>query len=285
MNKKVFMLRMMQLCPDRVFNTMIFLMKLKYLPHFKKPRSLNEKINFIKLYSQNKLRETVADRIKVRSYVVDKNTGCDIIKLLWEGKNLDIDSYQNLPTKFVVKANHGSGMVKIINKNTTSYKELKSEINQWLEYDYGKLTRQWVYKNLEKKFIVEEFIEFGGEDLPDYKFFCFNGKVNLIQVDLDRFNGHKRNLYDKNFNLLDVRYIYENGEKIPKPELLDKAIHIAERLSEDFDFIRVDLYILNNKIYFGEMTNTPENGMGSFYPKSYDFYLGSKIKFNKELAE
>lgn len=285
MNNKILVLKMMQIIPDYIFNSIIFTYKLKYLPRFKKPRSLNEKINYIKLYSENRLRETVADRIKVRDYVRDKSAGCELIKLLWQGRYLDPNSYNKLPKKFVIKANHGSGMVRIVDKNTTTYQTLISEISEWMNYDYGKLTRQWMYKNLEKKFIVEEFIEFGSRDLPDYKFFCFNGKVELIQVDLDRFNGHKRNLYDNNFKLLDERYIYENGDNISKPKLLDKAIQIAEKLSEEFDFIRVDLYILNNRIYFGEMTNTPENGIGSFYPKEFDFYLGSKLKFEKELTK
>ena len=282
MKLKLIILRLLLVIPDSLFNRILFFIKLKYIPHFKNPRSFNEKINHIKLYSNYYLREIVADRLKVRDYVVNKKTECQLIDLLWIGKDFTKDVYDSLPRKFVIKANHGSGMVKIVDKEQITFEKLSSEIENWLKFDYGKLTRQWVYQNLEKKFIVEKFIEYKDGDLPDYKFFCFNGKVELIQVDLDRFHGHKRNLYDRDFNLLNVRLLYENGERIKQPALLFKAIEISEKLSEEFDFIRVDLYILDDKVYFGEMTNTPENGMGRFIPKEFDFKLGEKLVFDKE---
>lgn len=284
MKIKIFILKILLIIPDKIFSSILFLFKLNYIPKFKNPRSFNEKINYIKLYSNYKLRELVADRVKVRDYVKSKNTACNLINLLWQGKDFSYDVYNNLPSKFVVKANHGSGMVKVVDKNEITYDQLIKDIKWWLKFDYGKLTRQWVYKNLEKKYIVEEFINSGFNDIPDYKFFCINGKVELVQVDLDRFHEHKRNLYTRNFELLDAELFYKKGYHIEKPILFSKAVEIAERLSEDFDFIRVDLYILDNAIYFGELTNTPGNGFEFFKPRKFDFDLGDKIKFIKEFS-
>ena len=278
------LLRVLVVIPDKIFNTIIFFIKLRYIPRFKNPRSFNEKINYIKLYSNYKLREVVADRIKVRDYVESKNTDCNLVKMLWSGNEFTEKIYNELPNKFVIKANHGSGMVKIVDKSNANFKEISSVISPWLDYEYGLLTRQWVYKNLERKFVIEEFLQCEYDDLPDYKFFCFNGKVEFIQVDLDRFHGHKRNIYDKDFNQVDVQYYFEKGPEIQKPVLLNDAVKIAEKLAEDFDFIRVDLYIMDNDIYFGEMTNTPENGFGYFKPKKFDFEIGEKLNFIKEYS-
>lgn len=284
MKIKKLILRIMLIIPDKMFNALIFLIKLGYVPRFKNPRSFNEKINYIKLYSNYKLRELVADRIKVRDYVLSKNTDCKLIGLLWHGRNFNRNIYEKLPNRFVIKANHGSGMVKIVNKNEVTYDELMKIITDWLSYDYGKLTRQWVYNKLEKKLIVEEYIGYDNRGLHDFKFFCINGTVELVQVDIDRFHDHKRNLYNKEFNLLNIKLTYENGPAIEKPDFYKKAVEIAEKLSEDFDFIRVDLYITEEGVYFGEMTNIPGNGFESFSQKDFDFELGKKIKFIKEIT-
>lgn len=125
---KIFILKILRIIPDKLFNTILFIKKLKYFPKFKKPRSFNEKINYIKLYSRNQLREIVADRIKVRKYVENKNTSCKLIPLLWEGKYFNKEVYDSLPNKFVIKANHGSKMVKIVDKNRTNYFEVNNDI-------------------------------------------------------------------------------------------------------------------------------------------------------------
>ena len=112
---------------------------------------------------------------------------------------------------------------------------------------------------------------------PDFKFFCMNGKVQLIQVDIDRYTDHKRNLYDRNFSKLDATLIYPSGYDIEKPKLLNDAIVISEQLSRQFDFIRVDLYLVKNKIIFGELTFCPSTGYGRFTPDEFDFDLGEKL--------
>jgi len=282
MSKKLLLAKLLSFIPDKIFNTLLFRYKIGIWPNFTHPRYYSEFINHIKLYSDNSLRKIVADRIKVRDYVKNKSPECSLIYILWMGEELTIEVYNDLPEKFVIKANHGSGMVLIVDKNKTSFDDVYKLTEKWKKIDYGKITRQFVYNELDKIIIVEEFININSKVLPDFKFLCINGQIEFVQVDLDRFGEHRRNIYDQNFNLLDVTLEYKPGQNIKKPLLFDKAKEIAKKLSEDFDFIRVDLYITDDNVYFGELTNTPGNGFEKFTPLSFDLELGKKIKLNKE---
>ena len=269
----------LKLLPDKIFTYIVFMIKLKYVPNFNEPKSLNEKLNYIKLNKTlYQLRCMVADRLKVRDYVLNKSENCNLIKNLWAGVDFTKEIWDDLPKRFVLKANHGSGMVSIVNKDQDQFSDIQKLTSEWLKQDYTSRAREWFYADLEKILIVEEFIEFENDVPPDYKFLCMNGKVTMVQVDLDRFKGHLRNLYDREFNRMDGELIYQQGYKIEKPPLYEKAIIIAEELSTEFDFIRVDLYLLDDKIYFGELTNIPESGTGKLRPRSLDFKLGEKLK-------
>lgn len=267
-------LLILKIIPDYLFNFLIFWFKVGYLPNFKKPKSLNEKINFIKLYSENKIMSLFADRLKVRNYVVHKAPNCQLVNILWEGIDFHVDIYNLLPVKFVLKANHGSGMVKVVDKNYDNYENLKLLCDNWKTIDYGMLTRQQFYS----KIIVEEFLQFQDGVPPDYKFFCLNGKVHFVQVDLDRFVNHTRLIFDAEFNM---KILYENTGVIDKPSLFLEAKEIAEQLSNDVDFLRVDLYIFKDKVVFGELTNTPGNGFEPIIPQENDFYYGSLLELKK----
>ena len=251
-----------------------------YIPNFKNPRSFSEKINYIKLYKINELREKIVDRIWVRDYVKQKAQECKLIENLWVGKEFTKEVWNNLPQEFVIKGNHGSGMVKVVNKKENSFLEILDLTKIWMKTDYAKLGREWFYNKVEPLIIVEEKLKFNDDIPPDFKFFCFNGKVEIVQVDTERFIKHKRDMYDRDFNILDVKYIFERGQKIEKPLRYDQAVKIAEKLSQDFDFIRVDLYLLDDAVYFGELTNVPGNGVENFEPKSFDFELGKKLVLN-----
>lgn len=257
----------------------MFIFRHRYVPNFKSPRSFNEKINYLRLYNRNSLRSLIADRLKVRDYIKSKTSQCSFPKIYWHGVDFTPEVWKSLPEKFVIKANHGSKMVKIIDKKDSDYEEIKLLTDCWLKSDYAKYGREWWYKDLKRFLIVEEKLEFEGDVPPDYKFFVCNGRVEMIQLDLDRFKIHRRNLYDRDFNLLDVELTIpsDKTKAVIKPESFEIAINIAEQLGTDFDFIRVDLYLLQNKVYFGELTNAPCNGIIRITPKSFDYYLGSKL--------
>lgn len=263
---------------DKQIAVIRFIIKQCYIPHFKNPRSLSEKINYIKLYNRNPLRELVADRLKVRNYVVQKCPSINFPTVYWHGIDFNKDIWDSLPEKFVIKANHGSNMVKIINKSKISFNEIVPVLNKWLNRDYSRYGREWFYKKLDKYIIAEEMLINENISPPDFKFFVLNGKCEFIQIDTNRFTNHKRNLYTVAFEEMDVRLVYPPWcDNIKKPKIFEKAVSTAEKLAVDFDFIRVDLYLLNNEIYFGELTNMPENGFGKFTPKSFDFDMGSKL--------
>lgn len=268
---------------DYWFNYIMFISKVHYFPNFLSPRSLNEKLNYIKIHKTNyNLRCCLSDRLKVRNYVKEKTPECELIDILWTGNYFTIEVWDSLPEKFVIKANHGSGMVKVVNKKYDTHVETQFVCNNWLKIDYSKIGKEWFYYNLDRILIVEEYLEFSGDVPPDFKFFCMNGKIELVQVDLDRFSGHTRNLYDKNFNRIDGELLYPQGYDIEKPNMYNHALNIAVKLSQEFDFIRVDLYLLDNKIYFGELTNIPGNGTEKFKPKKLDFELGKKLELSYE---
>ena len=143
--------------------------------------------------------------------------------------------------------------------------------------DYGLRKREWAYVNIKRKLIIEPLLRDADGQLPDdYKFHMIHGKCAFIQVDRERFRHHSRTLYDPDWSLLPVSYQYRQGEKVEKPDQLDYMLDLARRLSRPFDYIRVDLYEIDGKVYFGELTNYPESGHGTFDPVSFDFELGKK---------
>lgn len=271
-------IKFLRFLPDSSFIFLAFVARLKYVPNFNSPKSLNEKINYIKLSRElYDLRCLVSDRIRVREYVAERSNGCKLIPVIWTGKLLGRDLWDLLPQKFVIKANHGSGMVKVVNKDLDSYEDVINLCYEWLEIDYSSIGREWFYAGLEKYLIVEEFLNLENEVPPDYKFFCMNGVVRLVQLDLDRFEDHTRNLYDRSFNKISGSLYYPQGSDVKKPKTFEKAVVVAEELSKDFSFIRVDLYLVNDDIYFGELTNAPGNGLEPFKPRHLDFDLGRML--------
>lgn len=269
---------------DYIFSLLAFVYRQKKFPNLVSPSSLTEKILSIKLnpsHYSSQLRKLAADRYKVRDYVIKYSDECKLIPLLWYGDEFTHTVWDSLPVKFVIKANHGSKMVHIVDKTVDDYHVISEMVLGWLDTDYYKKGREWVYKDTERFFVVEQFMIFDGDVPPDFKFFCLNGKVQLIQVDSDRFSGHTRNLYTRDFESLDVKYEFPLGNGIEKPKNLLAAIDIAESLSVEFDFIRVDLYLLEDGVYFGELTNFPGNCLESFQPHSFDINLGSKLELLK----
>ena len=276
---KWFIFRVFGFVPDKLFARIVFFLKMKYLLNLENPESFNEKITFLKLNSNSKLRVIAVDRLKVREYVKTRSQDVKLIDLLWSGAEFKELDYKNLPQKFVVKANHGSGMVLVADKEKHSYLFIAKLIKKWNSIEYGKLTREPLYTKLPKTTVIEGFLSFGTEVPPDYKFTCINGKVELVQVDLDRFSGHKRNLYTPSFERIKNATAYKEGDDLIQPFGFDVAKKIAEELSIDFDFIRVDLFLLDDGIYFGELTNFPHNGMEP-YSRWLDFELGKKLELN-----
>lgn len=257
----------------------------------KEPETFNQKIQFRKLYDTNPLYSICADKYRVREYVKKKIGEEYLIPLYLATDKLTEEQWDKLSAPFVIKPNHDSGTVKIIkNKEKIDKRKVIRDVNRFLKIDYGKISLEKYYSSIkERKIIVEKYLK---DNIEDFKFHVFNMKDEtkiFIQVDRDRFQGHKRNIYDKNFNKLDVKFVkgydfFTNDlKKEVSIEILNKMKILVKRLAQDFEYVRVDLYNVNGKIYFGEMTFCPESGFGDISPLEWDYKLGhyweqSKLK-------
>lgn len=246
------------------------------------PQTFNEKLQWLKLNDRKDIYTTMVDKYEVKKYVSDVIGEKYIIPTLGIYNSFDEIDFEKLPNKFVVKCTHDSGSTIICkDKKKFDIKKAKKKINKALKYNYYYAGREWPYKNVKPRIIIEEYIEDEElKDLRDYKFFCFNGKVNLFKVDFNRFLKHRANYYDKNLKLLEFGEEVcppDFEKKIEIPKDIMKMILLAEKLANGTKFVRIDFYYTNKKIYFGEMTFYPASGFGKFIPDSWDERLGEMI--------
>ncbi len=240
------------------------------------PKTFNEKIQWRILKDRKDIYTQLADKYLVREYVKEKIGEEYLIKLLGVYEKAEDIDYDKLPNKFVLKCNHDSGSVIICkDRSTFDRKAVNKKLNFFLKRNFYYMTREWHYKNIKPLIICEELLEPKNKELCDYKFHCFNGKIEIIQVANSTHTGN--NMHDSEWNLLPFHYLNENHKNLEKPDNLDAMKKIVKKLSEDFNYIRVDLYNSDGKIYFGEMTFTSNAGFGKFSPEKYDYYYGEKI--------
>lgn len=248
-------------------------------------KTFNEKILLKILFERNPKLTLFADKFMVRDFVESRLGDNKYLTKLYAVVDNPAEIRKlNLPNQFVMKASHTSGDIKIINDfNKVGYEELEKLASLWLQKNQYKIYNEWAYRSIKPRIIFEEFLECGGKIPDDYKFFCFNGEPSFIQIDKNRFINHKRNIYDLNFSLLPVKYVYDNfQDKITPPKDFEKMLEIARKLSSETNFIRVDLYNINGRVIFGELTNYPEAGIGKFEPSDWDLKFGNywkNIKF------
>lgn len=246
------------------------------------PRTFNEKIQWLKLYDSTPIKTRLADKYLVREWVAEKIGEKYLIPLLGVYDSFDQIDFDSLPDRFVIKCNHGCTYNIIVkNKNFFDIDDAKQKINAWIQENFAfKNGCEMHYKNI-NPIIIESFLENKDEDLYDYKFWCFEGKVKYIQFLSERnTNGLKMAFYDANWNKQKFVYSYPLDSKtIERPDNLDEMISLAEKLSKDFSHVRVDLYRLDDgTIYFGEMTFTSASGICRWNDKKIDRQLGDWIK-------
>lgn len=258
-----------------------FLFIHRYWPDFKKPRTFSEKTFNRMLYCRNPKLTLISDKLRVRDYIAQKVSRDYLIPLLWQGDNPEDIPFDKLPQKFVIKTNHGCGYNIIVqDKVKLDTEKCKHQLYAWLSENFCQdkyLGIAWAYKNIKPKILIEKFIEDNGQVPLDYKYFCFAGRAEFIQVSFGRYGDASERILDRNFISVDVW----NGLKlyqgdITRPHNYDEMLHLADSLSQEFDFIRVDLYSIGSRIYFGELTCYPAGGLAPFIPKEYDYIFGEK---------
>lgn len=272
---------------DKKFIEKMFKATMDYPLNLENPKSFNEKLQWLKLYDRNPLYTKLVDKYKVREYISEKIGEDYLIPLLgvWDDPE-DID-FDSLPNKFVLKCNHNSGLGMCIctDKSKIDIKKVKNELKSGLAQNYYLNGREWPYKNVSRKIICEKYMtDETGKNLRDYKFYCFDGKPKIVGIYQDR-NSDKEttgDFFDMNFEWVDLRFGMPNALNKPqKPQKFQEMIKIAEILSEGMPEVRVDLYISNNKIYFGELTFFDGGGFDKIEPLEWDYKLGSWIKLPK----
>lgn len=271
----------LKILPDKLVINMENLRTYHRLIRKDKITYFGEKMQWLKLYGNLEKYSDYVDKYKVREYIKDIIGEKYLIPLISVYNNVDEIDYNKLPNEFVMKLNHGSGYNVIIkNLKEENINKINKKLNKWLKEDYYKIKKEYQYKNVKKKIICEKLIEDSNGDLLDYKFFCFDGKPEFVKVDFERFKEHKVNFYDNNWNLLNMKEKgYENYKKeCKKPKNFDEMLKIAEILSKKFQFVRVDLYNVDGKIYFGELTFTPASGKHPFTPLEMDKKIAERIK-------
>jgi len=250
-----------------------------YTLDFHNPQTINEKIQWLKLYDRSKTHTLCADKFKVREYIKEKIGEQYLIPLIFETKNPSDINKEKLPDyPCVAKVNHSRGAFLIKDKNTVDFKSIQKILTKELNTNFYFRTREWQYKNIVPRIVVEKMLlDPNGNPPIDYKIWCMNGKVIMFQVDTGSKGNHIITFLDPSWKTLPFKKNYPVDENVICPSNLKEMITIAEKLSEDFLFVRVDLYNINNSIYFGELTFHPESGFGSFTPFEADYKLGQML--------
>ena len=250
----------------------------------KEPVTFNEKVTWTKLFRKDERMITLTDKYRVREWVAEKIGKEYLIPLLGYYKNGE-EFFENLDTlscPFVLKSTNGGGGREVLlcrAKEEIQKEKLAVKIQGWLSQDLYYRNGEWQYRYLTPQLICEKMI---GENPSDYKIFCFHGKPYMIQVDANRFEKHRQQFFTPDWEQLSIRYVASSGEEVfEKPEGLSEMLSVAAKLSEDFEFVRVDLYYEQGQIYFGEMTFTPNNGCCRFEPHSWDEKLGAMWKLDQ----
>ena len=245
------------------------------------PTTFNEKMQWLKIHDRNPEYIKMVDKYEVKKYVSDMIGEEYIIPTLGVYDKFDEINFEKLPNQFVIKCTHDSGGIVICkDKTQLDIKATKNKINECLKKNYYYNAREWVYKDIKPRIIVEKYMEDESKkELKDYKFFCFNGEAKYIQVDFDRFTNHKRNIYDTNWNLTDIQILYPRHEniKIDRPQKLELMLELAGKLARGKKFVRVDFYSIIQNVYFGELTFYPGAGMEKFTPEKYDKLWGDLL--------
>ncbi|SKB46422.1 ATP-grasp fold amidoligase family protein [Maribacter arcticus] len=255
------------------------------------PQTLNEKINWLKLNYWNPLSTQMVDKFEVRNYI-SKNIGDEyLVPLLYTTENpRDIIS-ENLPDiACIIKTNHdSSGGIIVRNKSEVkNWKEIQNRLHANMSQNFYWDGREKPYRNIKPRIIAEKLLTDNSGTLPaDYKVHCFNGKTRMINVDMGRgTKNHYRNWYSSNWkrepykwsSVLGDGTLTDPSEKdVPKPELLEKMLLLSEKLAKGFPYLRVDWYIFNNQLYFGELTFHHNGGHRPIYPESWDLKLGQEL--------
>lgn len=253
-----------------------FLLKTGRKLDLRDPKTCSEKIQWIKLYDNSEKKTLLADKYQVKKYIEEKLGKDFLIPLLGVWETFDEINFEELPDKFILKTNHGSGMnVIVTNKQEMKYDEIRNKFYRWLATDYSDISFELHYKNIKPLIIAEEYIE-GLNEKIDYRFWCFDGEPMYIQC---RCSDRKSAFYNLRWERCNFwKEIYTLDEEVQCPERFADMLNAVRILCQGFILVRVDFYCLDDgNIKFGEMTFTPASGIPSKWTPFGDRVIGDQI--------
>ena len=275
---------------DERYLKLIYFLEMGHRLDLDNPKLFTEKLQWLKLYDRNPEYIQMVDKITAKEYVADIIGAHYIIPTLGVWQHFDEIDFNKLPSRFVLKTNHGSGSNGIIvckDIETFDYEYARMKLECELCSNTYNKYREWPYKCIEPKIFAEAFLEEGGSDgsLTDYKFYCFNGKVHYCQVIKNRLSNETIDFFDMDWKHQEFIGLNPNAVHseviIKKPANFQTMMDFAGILSKHLSFARIDFYYTNNQVYFGEITFYPASGLGKFTPSRYDKILGEMIELPK----
>jgi len=262
--------------PAAVERRLLFTYYNHKLPHFTRPATFSDKVNWRILNDRRTLLEWTCDKLAMKEYAVASGLpDLHVPHTYWSGTDVSELRAADLPEHWVLKPNHRSGLVYFGN-DKTDHEALSMITQTWLGTFEASVLHEWAYTKARPMLLVEELLGPPGSPPPDYKIFVFNGKAELIEM-VNRYDGNQQRLYRPDWTPLEVLYGPQAIAPVaPPPPDLDRLLDIAQVLGQPFDFIRVDLYDVAGSIVFGELTPYPCGGLERFRPASFDIELGEK---------
>jgi hypothetical protein len=278
---KRLVLNAMRVLPDGLLINLLFLENFKRLPDFRNPRTFNEKVNWRKLYQRDERFIAFSDKIAAKGEVARLVGDRHIIRSLWTGARPEDIPFDELVPPYVIKTSHGCGghffvrSVANINRH-----EIERSLNEQLKRVPGALHREWAYRFIPPRILVEQLLALPDGSSPnDYKFFVYHGVVHFVQVDESRFGRHRMAFLDRDWTKLPfTKANPQISGEIARPEHLDLMIELAETIGREFDFARIDFYDIPSGVFFGEVTLYPAGGFGQFHPDEWDELFGRPWK-------
>jgi hypothetical protein len=254
-------------------------LRLGTLPNFVRPQTFNEKVLHRIVFDRRPVLTRIQDKYAVRDYVAGKLGASILPRLYWATTNPFDIPFDDLPDRFVVKPTHGSGWYRIVSdKADVDRRELIETCQSWLSQNYYHAEREWVYKHIDPRILVEEYVDDGAGVHPiRYKFYVFHGSARVVEVCVGVPEQASIGFYGRSWDRLPVRFSdwKEIDAALPRPTRLDEMIECAETLAGGLDFVRVDLYGTDTSVVFGEMTTCPGGGVYSFDPPAFNRSLGA----------
>ncbi len=261
---------------DRLFVRLYFLRYERKILHLKNPKTLWEKIQWLKLYGNLGSYAEYVDKVEAREFVRQTVGPQYLVPIVGVWDRFEDIPFAKLPERFALKATHGCGYNFICrDKTELDWAKLKVLVDKWLGEKFYAIMREPQYRLCKPRIICEEYLEDNSGTLIDYKVFCFDGRPTIIQVISDRQGDQRMDFFDLQWNRLHIKGPRPNSTKAPaRPDCLEELLSVAEKLTRSFPFVRADFYCVRGKVYFGELTFTPGNGIGKYRPRKVNYDLG-----------